>query len=180
MPLVEVAHERLNPRPEGPTWLQTGRIGADRRHPALRTGRRRLPRLDHHRLERWELADVTAPDPPSPGLRQLLATSRTRARAARDDHVRLATHPTDPNVPTLRAVLSAPARLPVRLLASRRWHRRVLGRLLRPPELRQFLFKLTDLLVPALDGRLTLGQLLLLPSNHLDLLDQYLHQLLAP
>ena len=120
--LVQVAQQRLDPRAERPPRLESGRIGAGRLDPAVRTGHGVLPALDHHRPHGWQLDDLAASDAPSTELRQRLTTARTRARAALDDHVRHAAHPTDPDVPALRTGLPTSTGHPVRLLAPRRRH----------------------------------------------------------
>src|SRR5439155_24742187 len=151
MPLVEIAQQRLHARTERPSWLQTGWIGAGGLLATLLADHGILPSLDHHRLERWQLDHLAPPDPAAPGLRQPLTTARARAWTALDHHIRLAPHSADSEVPTLRPMLATPIPAPVRLVPARRGHRRVVGRLHRPPELRQLLLQLADLLVPPLD-----------------------------
>src|SRR4051794_11689267 len=137
MALVEVSQVGLDPWPERPVRLQPLRIDADRLDPTLATGHGVLPGLDHRRLDRRQLDHLTPTHPPATRLGQRLATSLTRARPTRHHHVRLAAHPADPDVTALRSGLPTPSRGPIRLLAPRRWHRRVVGRLHRPAELRQ-------------------------------------------
>src|SRR5206468_1542561 len=119
-PLVEVPQVRLDPWPERPVGLQTLRIGTDRLDPALATGHRVLPGLDHHRRDRRQLDHLPPTHPMAARLGQRLAAPLAGTRSTRDHHVRLAARPADPDMPPLRSELPAPTPLvPVRLLPPR-------------------------------------------------------------
>jgi hypothetical protein len=70
MALVKIAEQCLDPRPEGPSWLQASRIAADRPLPSPGTGHHVLLRFDHHRRERRQISHLTPPDSPTAGQRR--------------------------------------------------------------------------------------------------------------
>jgi hypothetical protein len=174
MPLVEIAEQRLDARAERPPRLQARRIGPRRLGPAVCTGHGVLPALDRHWRHGRQLGGLAAAHPASARLRQALATARARTRAALDNHVRLAAHPANADVPALRTGLSTPTGRTVRLLPARWGTDKILRRLHRSPRLRQLLFQLPDLLVAPLDRCLALRQFFLLTRDHLGPLGQEL------
>jgi len=142
MPLVEVAKQRLDPRPQRPCRLQPRRIGALGPVPAPATPCRVLPRFDHHRPYRRQLHHLTPTHPALTDQRQRFAAALAGARPTPHDHVRRLPPTADAIVPA--PSLPRPTLGPVRFEPDRRRHRRVARRLRRPAQAGQLGLQLGD------------------------------------